>query len=142
MGSLKGRLRRLERRGSGGRCPECGLPPNGHGRMAVIYEEHPEKGFDGTTDLYVVTNKNFSRADPMRLASYVEAQLIPAFSYVDISPKSLGTDLAKKNQVGSGPFNRVSRDESSAPSVIPTSPSRYSTRRLIRGWISEREACM
>jgi hypothetical protein len=37
-----------------------------------------EKGFDGTTDLYVVTNKNFSRADPMRLASYVEAQLIEA----------------------------------------------------------------
>ena len=37
-----------------------------------------EKGFDGTTDLYVVTNKNFSRADPMRLASYVEAQLIQA----------------------------------------------------------------
>jgi hypothetical protein len=34
--------------------------------------------FDGVTDLYVVTNKNFSRADPMRLASYVEAQLIRA----------------------------------------------------------------
>ena len=37
-----------------------------------------EKSFDGVTDLYVVTNKNFSRADPMRLASYVEAQLIRA----------------------------------------------------------------
>ncbi|MEO8448888.1 MAG: RagB/SusD family nutrient uptake outer membrane protein [Gemmatimonadota bacterium] len=34
--------------------------------------------FDGTTALYVVTNKNFSRADPMRLASYIEAQLIRA----------------------------------------------------------------
>ncbi|MFN2399378.1 MAG: hypothetical protein ABR543_12160 [Gemmatimonadaceae bacterium] len=38
----------------------------------------PEKSFDGVTDLYVVTNKNFSRADPMRLASYIEAQLIIA----------------------------------------------------------------
>lgn len=38
----------------------------------------PEKAFDGVTDLYVVTNKNFSRADPMRLASYIEAQLIRA----------------------------------------------------------------
>ncbi len=34
--------------------------------------------FDGVTDLYVVTNKNFSRADPMRMASYIEAQLIRA----------------------------------------------------------------
>lgn len=38
----------------------------------------PEKSFDAVTDLYVVTNKNFSRADPMRLASYIEAQLIIA----------------------------------------------------------------
>jgi hypothetical protein len=38
----------------------------------------PEKSFDGVTDLYVVTNKNFSRSDPMRLASYIEAQLIRA----------------------------------------------------------------
>ena len=37
-----------------------------------------EKAFDGVTDLYVITNKNASRADPMRLASYVEAQLIRA----------------------------------------------------------------
>jgi len=36
------------------------------------------KAFDGVTDLYVVTNKNFSGGDPMRLASYVEAQLIRA----------------------------------------------------------------
>jgi hypothetical protein len=34
--------------------------------------------FDGVTPLYVVTNKNFSRADPMRVASYIEAQLIRA----------------------------------------------------------------
>jgi hypothetical protein len=38
----------------------------------------PPKAFDGVTDLYVVTNKNFTRADPMRLASYIEAQLIRA----------------------------------------------------------------
>lgn len=37
-----------------------------------------ELSFDGVTDLYVVTNKNTSRGDPMRLASYVEAQLIRA----------------------------------------------------------------
>src|ERR1051325_1783288 len=34
--------------------------------------------FDGVTDLYVVTNKNFSRADPMRLASSIESELIRA----------------------------------------------------------------
>jgi hypothetical protein len=38
----------------------------------------PRKSFDGVTDLYVVTNKNLTRADPMRLASYIEAQLIIA----------------------------------------------------------------
>jgi len=38
----------------------------------------PPKAFDGVTPLYVVTNKNISRADPMRLASYIEAQLIRA----------------------------------------------------------------
>ena len=38
----------------------------------------PELSFDGVTPLYVVTNKNFSRADHMRLASYIEAQLIRA----------------------------------------------------------------
>ena len=43
--------------------PDVGLPP---------------KAFDGVTDLYVVTNKNFTRADPMRMASYIEAQLIRA----------------------------------------------------------------
>lgn len=43
-----------------------------------VGKDLPPKAFDGVTDLYVVTNKNFSRADPMRLASYVEAQLIRA----------------------------------------------------------------
>ena len=48
MSGLDGRLRRLEE--SGGRCPECGLTPDGHGRMAVINEERPEKSFDGDPD--------------------------------------------------------------------------------------------
>jgi hypothetical protein len=34
--------------------------------------------FDGVTPLYVVNNKNLSRSAPMRMASYVEAQLIRA----------------------------------------------------------------
>ncbi len=38
----------------------------------------PKLSFDGVTDLYVVTNKNSSRADHMRVASYVEARLIQA----------------------------------------------------------------
>jgi hypothetical protein len=38
----------------------------------------PAKAFDGVTDLYVVTNKNFSRSDPMRLASSIESELIRA----------------------------------------------------------------
>jgi len=37
----------------------------------------------------------------------VQNQLIPAFTYVDIVPRSQGTDLAKKNPVGSGPFKFV-----------------------------------
>jgi hypothetical protein len=37
-----------------------------------------ELSFDGVTPLYVLVNKDFTRADPMRLASYVEAQLIRA----------------------------------------------------------------
>lgn len=35
-------------------------------------------GFDGITPLYVVTNRNFSRDAPMRLASSIEAHLIQA----------------------------------------------------------------
>lgn len=50
MGSVESRLRRLEERGRGARCPQCGLPPGGHGRIAVINEEHPDKGFDGDPD--------------------------------------------------------------------------------------------
>jgi hypothetical protein len=45
---IEGRLRRLEERG--GCCSGCGLVPDGHGRIAVIDEEYPEKGFDGDPD--------------------------------------------------------------------------------------------
>ena len=45
--SIEGRLRRLEERRSGGPCPECGLPPEGHGYIALIDETHPEKSFKG-----------------------------------------------------------------------------------------------
>ncbi|HVI83863.1 MAG TPA: ABC transporter substrate-binding protein [bacterium] len=34
----------------------------------------------------------------------IENQLIPAFTYVDIVPRSMGTDLSKKNPIGSGPY--------------------------------------
>ncbi|MGE3269559.1 MAG: ABC transporter substrate-binding protein [Chloroflexota bacterium] len=33
--------------------------------------------------------------------------LLPALAYVDIAPKSMGTDLARQNPVGSGPFSFV-----------------------------------
>ncbi len=48
MGSLDGRLTRLEEQGH--RCPECGLAPDGHGRPVAVYEEDPDKGFDGDPD--------------------------------------------------------------------------------------------
>jgi hypothetical protein len=38
----------------------------------------PDLSFDGVTPLYVITSKNTSRQDHMRLASYIEAQLIRA----------------------------------------------------------------
>jgi hypothetical protein len=46
VGSIGSRLKRLEGRGRGS-CPECGLSPDGHRRIAVIYDEDPEKGFQG-----------------------------------------------------------------------------------------------
>jgi peptide/nickel transport system substrate-binding protein len=33
----------------------------------------------------------------------IENQLIPAFTYVDIVPRGMGSDLAKQNPIGSGP---------------------------------------
>lgn len=37
----------------------------------------------------------------------IENQLIPAFAYVDITPRSQGTDLARKTPIGSGPYRFV-----------------------------------
>jgi hypothetical protein len=48
--SIESRLRRLEERWSAGRCPECGLPPDGHGYIVLIDEEHSEKSFAGDPD--------------------------------------------------------------------------------------------
>jgi hypothetical protein len=43
---IKGRLRRLEgRMMHGGRCPECGLPPDGPGHFALIDDGTPAEGF-------------------------------------------------------------------------------------------------
>ena len=47
MGSIESRLRRLEESRHGGRCPECGLPPDGAGYIVFVDEERPEKGFQG-----------------------------------------------------------------------------------------------
>jgi ribosomal protein L37E len=50
---MKSRLRRVEvatRKGPGGRCSECGLTLSEHGRPVALYEEHPDKGFDGDPD--------------------------------------------------------------------------------------------
>jgi DNA-directed RNA polymerase subunit RPC12/RpoP len=48
VSSIEGRLRRLE--GQGARCPECGLTPDGPGRIAMLNEEYPYKSFDGDPD--------------------------------------------------------------------------------------------
>jgi DNA-directed RNA polymerase subunit RPC12/RpoP len=49
MGWIGSRLRRLEERGRGGNCPECGYAPDDVTRrpIAVVYPDEPEKSFDG-----------------------------------------------------------------------------------------------
>jgi hypothetical protein len=44
--SIKGRVQRLQARLAGA-CPECGLAPDERRPMAVVYEEYPERGFQG-----------------------------------------------------------------------------------------------
>jgi hypothetical protein len=46
-GNIQSRLGRLEEQGRGDACPECGLAPGEPRKMAVIYEEDPDKSFDG-----------------------------------------------------------------------------------------------
>jgi hypothetical protein len=42
---IEGRLRRLEGRMQGGRCPECGLTPDGPGRIVLIDDGTLAEGF-------------------------------------------------------------------------------------------------
>jgi hypothetical protein len=42
---IEGRLRRLEGRMQGGRCPECELTPEGPGRIVLIDDGTPAEGF-------------------------------------------------------------------------------------------------
>jgi hypothetical protein len=68
------------------------------------------KGFDGVTDLYVVTNKNNSYSAPMRLASYIEAQLIRAEALG--GPDAVGIINARRTELSlpqySGPEDPAS----------------------------------
>jgi hypothetical protein len=50
VGSIEGRLRRLEESGCVGRCSKCGLLPHGPGRIALTSEERPEESFDRYPD--------------------------------------------------------------------------------------------
>ena len=50
MSFIKGRLRRLEGRMQGGGCPECSLPPDGPGYIAITDGERRERSFDGDPD--------------------------------------------------------------------------------------------
>jgi hypothetical protein len=50
MSFIEGRLRRLEGCMQGGRCPECGLTPDGPGHIVLIDGERPERSFDGDPD--------------------------------------------------------------------------------------------
>ena len=47
-GNLDRRLEKLEASassGPAGRCPQCGLPPHGPGRIALIHDGTPAEGF-------------------------------------------------------------------------------------------------
>jgi hypothetical protein len=42
---IRSRLRRLEERGCGGRCPECDLPPDSPGRIVLVDDGSPGEDF-------------------------------------------------------------------------------------------------
>ena len=49
-GNISSRLEKLEasaRSGPSGRCPECGLSPDGPGRIVLIDDGTPAEGFPG-----------------------------------------------------------------------------------------------
>ena len=50
MSFIKSRLRCLEEHIRGGRCQECGLSPDERRKIAVVYEEDPERSFQGDPD--------------------------------------------------------------------------------------------
>ena len=50
MGSIDGRLKRLEERSRGGICPECGFLPEDKGIIVLIDEGDPEGSFKGDRD--------------------------------------------------------------------------------------------
>jgi hypothetical protein len=45
VGTIKSRLRRLEESRHVGRCPECGLPPDGPGRIVLVDDGSPGNDF-------------------------------------------------------------------------------------------------
>ena len=47
MSLIKNRLTRLEEHIRGGRCQECGLSPDEWRKIAVVYEEDPQRSFQG-----------------------------------------------------------------------------------------------
>ena len=50
MNFIRGRLERLEERSRGGGCDNCGLPPNGHGRIVLIDDGILGEGFPDDPD--------------------------------------------------------------------------------------------
>lgn len=73
------------------------------------------KAFDGVTDLYVVTNKNFSRADPMRLASSIESELIRAEAALGAT--AVGIINARRAQLGLADYTGAT-DSASVTALI------------------------
>jgi hypothetical protein len=50
VGSIASRIRRLEEQGRRGACPECKLPPDGHGYIVLKGEAAPGETFSGDPD--------------------------------------------------------------------------------------------